>query len=372
MIIVFVTYGKFEVNATLKRATGMAHPLIREGYRVILLLQDDPVNRLRVAHECPDAETIWHQHFKSAFEERKAKQVAVNRLKPDIIWICGPGMRNWVTRPTQGCILLSDYSERYANLGEGSFIRRIWEYVFEWIYPVAFDGHVCASRYLQSFFRRKLKFYGKSIPPLYLPYAYTSNSGRAVEPAHLEFPVLEKGKKVFLYLGSFWENYGFWDMLEAFRQLRDIRDDFVFLMLGKGPELEPGREWIEHHGLSESISIVGFVPDAKLDSYLRAADAFLCPLRETLQDLARCPSKLFLYIPFRKPIITCRIGEAAELLGSGAAYYQPRNIPDMVERLVEVCEGRSTVESTANPDLHSWDQRAKIFTNWLKAYFFND
>ena len=45
MKIAFVTFGNFDGHATLKRATGMARPLILAGHEVYLLLEDSDVNR---------------------------------------------------------------------------------------------------------------------------------------------------------------------------------------------------------------------------------------------------------------------------------------------------------------------------------------
>ena len=66
MRIAFVTFGNFDGHATLKRATGMAGPLIAQGHEVVLLLEDCEINREKVELECPSAEVVWHVRGRSA------------------------------------------------------------------------------------------------------------------------------------------------------------------------------------------------------------------------------------------------------------------------------------------------------------------
>ena len=124
MRIAFVTFGCFDSHATLKRATGMAAPLLEKGHEVYLLLEDAPINREKAALECPEAEVIWHRSESSAFAERSQKQKTVNEIRPDVVWICGVGLRNWVRKPARHTIMLADHSELYSQVSS-SAIRRV-------------------------------------------------------------------------------------------------------------------------------------------------------------------------------------------------------------------------------------------------------
>lgn len=368
LTIAFVTFGNFDGHATLKRATGMAGPLIEAGHEVHLLLEESSINREKVTMECPEAIVHWHQRGSSPWSERKCKLATLDQLKPDLVWICGVGLRNWMRKSCKSSIVLADHSELYSEVTEGRIRRYVYS-VLEWGYCFAFDGHVCASRYLEAFFRKRLKLLGKEPANVfYSPYAYHPDVIRkdpeGVAAVQARFP----GKKLILYMGSFWENYGFWDMLEAFRRLSDKRSDFIALFAGRGPEKGRGLAWVAENDLGNSIVIEGYVPEERLSSYFGATHAFLSPLRDTVQDWARCPSKLYMYLPFNKPVITCPIGEAKELFGEGGAYYSPGDVDGLVQIIDDVLD-RDWQDAGADPLVHTYHARTASFLEWYNRSF---
>ena len=58
MKICFVTFGNVTDYATLKRATGLAEPLIARGHSVSIVIEDTFDNRARLTFECPNAGII--------------------------------------------------------------------------------------------------------------------------------------------------------------------------------------------------------------------------------------------------------------------------------------------------------------------------
>ena len=56
MRICFITFGNVTDYATLKRATGLAGPLIARGHSVSIVIEDTVDNRARLAFECPDVQ----------------------------------------------------------------------------------------------------------------------------------------------------------------------------------------------------------------------------------------------------------------------------------------------------------------------------
>ena len=129
MHIAFVTHGSFDTHATLKRATGMATPLLEAGHEVTLLMQDSKANREKVILECPEVSVCWYSKGLSSFKERRQKQDFLNKLKPDLVWICAVGLRNWMTRPMKGCIMLADHSELFSHVGGNRFRKIIYWFV---------------------------------------------------------------------------------------------------------------------------------------------------------------------------------------------------------------------------------------------------
>lgn len=367
MHIAFVTFGNYTKFPTLKRATGMAKPLVAAGHRVTLLLEDSPDNHEKALEECPDAEVLFHQRGDSALAERKEKQNLLDGLQPDVVWICAVGARTWVRRPHKDCVMIGDHSELPSAITKKP-MRKLYEYLCEWGHVFAFDAHVCASRYLEDFYSRRMKLFGKVPRVHYSPYAYNRLLLES-EPIVLDTLKQQYSReKTIVYMGGFWENYGFWDMLYSFQEIVKTHGDVQMLMLGKGPEKDAGAAWIKEQGLSDQIHLVGYAPEEHLSSYFRFADAFICPLRNTIQDIARCPSKLYMYLAFKKPIVSCRIGEAEQVFEDTGYYYPPGDRFALQAALLDVLEGEGS-NRLPDPSLHDWEARTDTFLNWMKAAF---
>lgn len=368
MKLAFVTFGNFDGHATLKRATGMAGPLVIRGHEVHLLLEESPINREKVRLECPESSVHWHTRGRSPLSERKAKQRTLDEIQPDLVWICGVGLRNWVVRPKKSCVVLADHSELYSQVSSGA-ARRFLYSLLEWGYCFGFDGHICASRYLEDFYRNRLKRVKRDPGKVhYLPYAFHPGVIRLDPAGSAEVAARFPKKKIILYLGSFWPNYGFWDMIRAFERLFQLRDDFVAVLAGRGPEKERGAAWIKENKMDGKIILEGYVPEEKISAYFGATHAFLSPLRDTVQDWARCPSKLYMYLPFNRPVVTCAIGEAKELFGKEGYYYPPKDVDGLVYSLNRVLDLENGVCSADSKD-HTYEARTQSFVDWVNAEF---
>ena len=366
MNICFVTYGCVEKCSTLKRATGMANPLMESGHEVTILLEYTQQNVARIQLECPDVTVIYHQAEKNPFAERHCKVKAIQRNQFDLIWICGIGLRNHIFRWESKALVLGDHVELFSAIENRSNIRRLLDLMYEWLNLIGFDGQICASKYIFTLLSSRLKNSGLNSPLCYLPYAFNSSIiGKSKYIRHVDDSNLEQKKIV--YMGSFWENYGFWDMLHAAQKLSRLRNDFNIIMMGKGPEKEAGIKWIKANRLGKWIKILGYVPEDQISKIFQGADAFICPLRDTIQDWARCPSKLFMYLPFMRPIITCPVGEAVEIFGPQYSYfYKPGDVYGLTKTISKVLnEPMSSV--TYDDTLHTWHERSTEFEKWFNA-----
>lgn len=366
MHIAFVTFGNYYRHPTLKRATGMASPLLSRGHKVSILIEDSPENRAKVFVECPGAQIIYHKRGKTARAERAAKQATLNAIQPDVVWICGVGLRNWVCKPTPTSIVLGDHSELVSSfIPKGP--RWVYEYISEWLHLWAFDGHICASRYLEDFYNKRLLKCHKHTRVHYSPYAFEPHFVHSSKPVLNRIRERCRYSKTIVYMGGMWENYGCWDMLEVFRKLLMNRRDFQVFMIGKGPELERARAWVSDNGLEGHCYLEGYVQEDHLSSYFDLADVFLCPLRDTVQDKARCPSKLYMYLPFRKPIITSAIGEAAELFGKDGLYYTPGDRDALETLIADFLDGKLSGKALPDPEAHTYEARTVAFLNWFAS-----
>ena len=131
-------------------------------------------------------------------------------------------------------------------------------------------------------------------------------------------------------------------------------------------DLNEAKNYIQKNQLSNVIKMYGYVPEKEVFKHCFNADVFICPLNDTVQDWARCPSKIYYYIPFEKPIITSKIGEPFQIFGESGLYYK---IGD-VNALLDIVKGVKTLEKFSfSPSSHSWLDRAHKFDKWLKLNF---
>ena len=89
-------------------------------------------------------------------------------------------------------------------------------------------------------------------------------------------------------------------------------------------------------------------------------------MRDTEQDWARCPSKLYMYLPYDRPIITCRIGEPMSVLGDKGTYYQAGNAEDMATKMAQLIDSGNSHLGIA-PKEHIWQARADVFDQWIRG-----
>jgi len=368
MRICFVTTGDLMTIATGKRATGMAGPLAALGHDVSIIMQDTPTNRERLALECPGAQALLFPGGPALAEVRR-KRALLRQARPDVVYTCSFGVRNRVT-PLVGRRLpvrLVEHSELRSGIPDLSARQRRVERALEWAAALSFDGQICASRYLEQEFGRMMHRAHRPRPLLYLPYAYHEE---VLQPPTLDMSALRAryaGRRVVLYMGTLTENYGLFQMLEAARSLRQTRPDFVLLLLGRGRHADRAAEFVTTHHLADCVELLGYVPETELAAHFQLASVFLLPLLDTVQDWARCPSKLFMYLPFEKPIVTCPVGEAREHLGDDGFYFAPGDVLGLTAQIGRALAVGEHWRPRRDYHEHSWQRRAVAFADWVGA-----
>lgn len=362
--IAFVTTGDIESIATSKRAFGMAGPLGERGYSVSIILEDTPANRARLALEAPKAQAHWFARS-NARGELRVKRRILREIRPDVVYVGSYGIRNIVSplRPAPATYLI-EHSELPSAILNRRLHRRALDYILERMALRSFDGHVCASRYLMDWVQAQVP----AAKPLYSPYAFSRNvllpegaPPRAAENAETKRP------HRLLYMGTLAPNYGIFHILEAMTHLRQ-KLDVELVVLGKGRAFEKAVEHAGNLGLSDIVDFKGYVPEDDLPQHLGAADAFVAPIFNTVQDIARCPSKMFMYVAYDRPVVTSQIGEAAALFGPDYDFYfEPENVADMTERLEHALTRPLDWVPHWRAADHEWEARAKEFDHWLSG-----
>lgn len=358
MKFLFFTLASFSKFPSYKRSVGMGQALALMGHDVFIAARDCEENRQRLKQEAPDCNPVWVD-AQNPFREAWQKLRAVYRLRPDVVYspsfsirnlaYCGFLLPRETKRVIEFCELYSVYLYSRPSL--------FWK-INEKIACVENTHVLCASKSLESHFSEKMGEWNLKRPICYLPYAYPSYLTKPLKSVH--------GRRRILLMASLWRGYGVYDVLEAFCMVRGKSKEIELDILGNGPERESVIEWISRHGLSDVIHIHGFVSEDRLNEYFSSADVFVSPMHDTVQDRMRCPSKLYYYIPYGKPIVTCRIGDPYDTLGDYGFYYKPTDVADMAKAMQE---GLDRCDSFRFPDgfieRHSWFARAMSFLRWI-------
>lgn len=367
MKICFVTTGDIKDIATAKRALGMANPLLELGWDVYILMEDTEENHHRVSMECMSNVKVLYFPQCSAIQEIKAKNRLIKEINPDYIYVCAFVTRNMVGIGHR-CIKLVEHSELQSSIPERRGIRRLIAYASEYFSLIYADALLNASKFLQEIYARRAKRMLKgNMPMLYFPYAY---SREVIKVEHIDRNAPEhekyKGRKIFVFLGSIVRGYGAFTMMEAVELVKQTYPEVMLLMLGRGIDYGTACNYVKEKGLEDNIELPGYVSEEDISFYFSLADYFVSPMNDTIQDWARCPSKLYMYLPYRKPIVTCKIGEPYNVLGTEGCYFTPSSSEELaVAMRVLMNSGKTNIN--INPLLHEWKHRTIEFDNWIKS-----
>lgn len=362
--ICFVTTGDIKNIATAKRALGLANPLFRLGWDVHIIMDDTEENRHRSSIECDKKVKVHFLSYASPLDERKKKSVLVNRIRPDYIYLCAFVFRNIVTVDFK-CRKLVEYSELRSAIKDVKWWRRGYELLSEYFSLAYADGILNASTYLQKLNEKRAKrIFRNELPSLYFPYAY--NGDVCKRDFYRGDIALKKGcGDIFVtYLGSLSRAYRTIDIVKVVKVIG--QGNVKLLLLGDGDDSQRIRTYVAEKRLDDHVWMPGYVREEEISTYFSLTDVFVLPMNDTVQDKARCPSKLYMYLPYGKPIVTARIGEPYEVLKDKGVYYDTGSIESLAEA-IKVAIGKKELGIT--PELHEWEERARLFDKWVKEVF---
>lgn len=391
MHICFITTGDIKSIATAKRALGLANPLTELGWQVSIIMENTEENKKRVALECNEKKvSVFYYSKCNVYNEIKVKNQIIKKISPDYIYVCAFVARNIVGLFNRNIKKLVEHSELVNSFRLGK--RKILGYLLETFSIVYADRLLYASKYLQNYYTSY--FLGKIFkkPGLYFPYAYTENICTYADSESIkqfkERLHIRDDEQVFVFLGSIAVNFGAYLMTDAIKEISaEGKYKVRLFLLGEGKVFKQLKKYIMNDPvLKNVIGLPGYIPEEEISLYFSIANAFILPMNDTIQDWARCPSKLYMYLPYKKPIITCKIGEPYEVLKNSGVYYDcgtatecsemllsaikggnikyvKEALPSMINAIKSVCNGNSNFID--NSKAHTWKQRALELHNWL-------
>ncbi|MCM1218492.1 MAG: glycosyltransferase [Lachnospiraceae bacterium] len=365
--ICFITTGDIKNIATSKRALGLANPLTKLGWDVSIIMEDTEENRSRVHMECNNQIDVLYLLYSNANDERKKKAKLLKEINPDVVYICAFVFRNIISTP-RNCIRLVEHSELQSEIADVRGVHKIRAYIQEYYSIVYSTGLLNASRYLENVFRKRARWCLKgNMPMLYSPYAYNKDVCTIDENASRLLKKKDE-ERFFVFLGSLALNYGAMTMVKAFEKISKSMPNIKLLLCGRGSAFKHVCEYIKVHHLEETVYTPGYIKEEDIPGYFTLADGFISPMNDSVQDWARCPSKLYMYLPYKKPIVTCRIGEPYETLGDKGYYFTPSDANSLAETVMKIAE-QNKWKLDIDPSLHEWNSRAQELDRWIKSQF---
>ncbi len=140
-------------------------------------------------------------------------------------------------------------------------------------------------------------------------------------------PELRRGKRYLVgYVGVIGKQEGLDLLLHAIAELRRIRDDVHFAIVGDGTELAALRQMSRNLNLDDCVEFAGRVSDEVLWQIMSTADVCVNPDRANEMNDKSTMNKILEYMALGKPIVQFDLTEGRFSAG-GASLYARKNDP---------------------------------------------
>ena len=346
MRYVFFSTGSWEKNASMVRLRELGREMIARGVEVCYAVDDVPFNREKI--DLDPRATVVYSPVKGPLRAIWARRRTIRELRPDYVHVLNPAPKSGAGLWGSRWRVVGDWDEWHRMADFNPARKAVERYLDHWLRRRASLVVVC-SRYLQNQFKSLF-----NQDSLYLPYAtylpsYPPTTSPFAEPT-------------LVYMGNLYPSYDHDLIREAAVRLKARGLTPPLLIMGGGPDLEKWRAVIKEKNLT-NVSLPGFLSGDELWRRLRHAHALLFPIRDTILNRARCPSKTFAYAQARRPVITNRVGEVPEVLGERARYVEIS--AEGFERAMEEAMRERRDDIDYNVEAHNWGARAQTLIDAL-------
>jgi glycosyltransferase involved in cell wall biosynthesis len=178
----------------------------------------------------------------------------------------------------------------------------------------------------------------------------------------------ESGCTNFIYIGSVDMEYQIWELIHLAQHVKTTGCRWKIHVVGTGRDMERFRNEIISKGLDKCFIMHGWMPVDQVGRYLRAAHIAVFPFPPTIQNIARCPLKIYQYVAAQKPVVTNCVGEVAKALGDSGWYYDAGNAGSLIRKCEEAVAslgGRQSRDGSSVGQNMSWKHRVEGIEKWL-------
>lgn len=351
--VTFVNTGTIRENASTIRCLELGRLLVRDGHEVRLVVTDQAENRDRYG----DAHDGIRMTFTAvgSGREQVSKLAHLLRDPADVFHCMSSGSSvhfpAWLASRARRARVIMDFDEWQSLWHEGR--ARRYQAAWERFACAVSDHVIFASRYLESQLGRHVARHRRS----YLPYAVDveqfARDSAGWEAVRAEYD----GRLLAVYMGSLLPQYDAGRVLDAVAPVVAAEPRALFLFIGGGPMREELESRTRAAGLGDAVRFLGYLPSAAMTAHLRAAHALLFPIADTVLNRSRSPNKTFQYLAARRPIVTNRVGNVAEVLGDAAAYFDFDDAGDFARAILRALHGEVPPPSESLVAAHTFRAR---------------
>ena len=146
---------------------------------------------------------------------------------------------------------------------------------------------------------------------------------------------------LILSVGRLVEKKGFQDLLEALFIVKRSGARFQCAIYGDGPLCQPLKEWIEEHGMSDELKLMGDRTQRELISVYQNASLFvLTPVQTEDGDRDGIPNVLLEAMAVGITVITTAVAGIPELVAhnQNGLLYQPHDVENISTGIIELLQ----------------------------------
>lgn len=345
----FLTYGPFS-NAGYIRSVQLGRCLLDFGVEVAFIGTDIPQNHGYVDSRA-EVHLIPPGKAPSIFLRRRK---LISRLKLDYLEVIpdmyGQSLFTLIGTRQPRVVGFWDEAAVFKTSGHAKPVLWFSRIVDAWLRRRA-TLCLTSTREHQRYWEAR-----HSKPITYMPHACYLTDEKGGDDPFTE-PTL-------VYMGSIndtsWDHDLFFDSLRLLKQEKNLTP--ALFIMGTGRLMPKWQAFCQEHGLN--VTFGGFMTGAARFQHLRHARALLFPLRDTLYHKTRCPSKTLAYAQAQRPIITCRVGEIAEMLGDKAIYVEP-TAEGFAAAILDIMSRQDVPDAPYDTPAHTWQKRAEALLELL-------
>lgn len=150
---------------------------------------------------------------------------------------------------------------------------------------------------------------------------------------------------IILYMGTFTQHKGIYEIFDIFSQLRKEVDNVKLLMVGGAKGEKKNEQFIKYGKLKcgSDVIFTGFRPHSEMPYFLSCGDLLLTPVRDVEIVRAQTPAKIAEAQSMGLPIISSSVGEYKNLIRDGVDGFllNPLDISGFKEKILYLLENEN-------------------------------